>query len=671
MKMRNKSERKLGQADDRARRGPLFLLLGILSLLGSWIVGANVLDGRLVVDMLSPANDVAQAFYSSKAVWTEAQSTTLPTQAGATRVVFPLSESLGRYVRFDPGRQRIPYKIVNTYWELGAFKQEVSFGSLANLNPKENLTVSENSVTVVSPDGDPQLGVPIPSFWWRIGAIAAFVTPMGIYLLLCFALVARRRIGPEAIATGFLATVFAYFVFGAIKFGVWLPDFDDLRYVGVGPPRFNLLNDGYSWLYAVGNDSIAFVGTLFDYIVLKLTNFNFGVLRLFALTVLGCFLVIQLKIIKIILSPNAFARALGIVLMIYVLGTTTYWGTTVIAYQQFLPVFFGTWIIYLVVKASRTGLSRGGLVVVTILGILACLSYISGPLIIGAIAVAIISVRAGFYRSGNVDSFIRAAVLLGSVSVSLLALSIFLLAKVEGSLLAHNHAVASIYPTDRRFWIFFDAQFGKAIGYVGVHAAIDALIMMFLLVPFFIFILMSIIRMTGRQRNEEFDSATFVVVFAGICSIFYCTAVAFGRAGFIPINVDSGTAVMIAKARFHYWWIASLVPYFFIGWLMVYRLLASRWSTVSIVALALVLFLFLVPKSLTGWNYFAALHPEQDRVAAGAYCAVQNYESPRGKGDFFCPDITGVEVPLRQVMETMADKKLELYERMKGGDFSR
>lgn len=655
----------------RRYRLKLLALASLLFTLVSWIIAANVIHGRLVIDLISPTADVAQVFYSSRAVWSEDHSVTRPTHIGANRLSFPIARGMGAFVRFDPGANTVAYKIVKAYWEIGIFKCKVPLTSLTGLNPLEQVKHSENVTEVASSDADPQVRILAPGKFWRVKSAALFASPLIVGGLLLFTLIITGRMSPESIATYLVGFALCYFLFAMLEIGVWLPDFDDLRYIGVGPPRSSFLNGGYDWLYAVGNDSIAFVGTFLDYVTLRVTNFDFGALRLMALALLVGYLFLQLNIIKSVLKRAPFVCAIGVAAMLLSLGTTSYWGTTAIAYQQFLPVFFGTAIIYLLVNESSKRLSGKRIVLSSILSVLACLSYISGPLIIGAIAVSIIFVKARSIKEGKFDSHTILAIVLGCISTVLLVSSVLLLAKTEGPLVSHNHAVASVYPDDLRFWIFFSAQFGKAIGYLGQYTPIDALVVLFFLTPFFVAIPVCIARLKSNA-DTDFDSSLFLIVFAGTCAVLYTAAVSFGRAGFIPAGADKGLATSIAKARFHYWWIASFVPYFLVGWATMCRDFAHRHPFTARIVFVGVTVAILSPKSLVGWDYGAALRPEQDRVAAGAYCAIENSrpQLALSQRSFTCPDITGVEIPLGPVMENIRLRKLKVYEDMVDNGFA-
>ena len=110
------------------------------------------------------------------------------------------------------------------------------------------------------------------------------------------------------------------------------------------------------------------------------------------------------------------------------------------------------------------------------------LSYISGGPLLMSLGIACI-LHAKRIFNPRVDPAARAGWILFGLGVASLILQLVLVTQRQGSLLEHNHAVASVFPNDRRYWLFFLALYGRALGYDGTSVFIDAGLAALILAP--------------------------------------------------------------------------------------------------------------------------------------------------------------------------------------------
>ena len=91
------------------------------------------------------------------------------------------------------------------------------------------------------------------------------------------------------------------------------------------------------------------------------------------------------------------------------------------------------------------------------------LAYISGGVLLASLGAAAFVA----YRRHS-PTLTRTALLVLGMGVALFALQFALVTLQQGSLMEHSHRAETVFPTDRRFWIFFVALFGRALGYRGL-----------------------------------------------------------------------------------------------------------------------------------------------------------------------------------------------------------
>lgn len=606
-----------------------------LWLLASVYIGVNTLPTHLTVDLTVDAADVAQLFDSLNGQWNEAESSALPLTPGWNRVLFTLNPRLAENsVRFDPGQRVTTYHIHAISWERGWVQHAVPLQSVTDPRPLGITSLSQvgDELVLTSKDNDAQTIIPAPDWHWQL---ASLILPFGgaiVGLLLLLAVI-RRVDNPLPISAGFLLTCAVFYAFSSVYLGPRLPLYDDWRYVFPGP--FDLVDGGWQWLGVAGNDTYFLTNQIFDFILLNLSNVNFNSIRIFALALLGVQLYAQYLIVTRLAATKPYAAAVAVALGFWSLASNAYWGSTTIAYQQFLPTLFGTLIL-----AHLTG--RDGefkthysntLLVACCLG--SGLAYISGGLLLASLGMAcLLAVGICSSPAGK-----RAAVILLALGSALLVIQLLLVWRVQGSLLDHNHAVPSVYPNDQRFWLFFFALYGRALGYAGTSSLINFALTCLTLLPSVLLGVERLLRFKRRPASQPQPMLELVVLYAGIGGAAYAAAVAFGRAGFVPVTFGAFELTFVSKGRFHYWPIAAMLPYAWLGWVG----FAQRLRDTGAVALqVMTAILLLVPKSLTPLAHVTYLLHNESLAKTGAHCLVEQLSRTAADKQVACPLATGM-----------------------------
>jgi hypothetical protein len=605
-----------------------------LWLLASVYIGINTLPTHLTVDLTVDAADTAQLFDSLDGQWNEAESSASPLTPGWNRVLFTLHPRLSENgVRFDPGQRATTYRIHAISWERGWVQHAVPLEAVSDPRPPGimSLTHAGDELVLTSKDNDAQTIIPAPDWHWQLaGLILPFGAPLVGLLLL---LVAIRRVdNPVTIAGGFLLACAVFYAFSSVYLGPRMPIYDDWRYVFPGP--FNLVDGGWKWLEVAGNDTYFLTNQVFDFILLNLSNVNFNSIRIFALVLLGMQLYAQWLIVTRLAATKPYAAAVAVALGFWSLASNGYWGATTIAYQQFLPTLFGTLMLAHLTGRDGEFKARHSNAFLVACCLASGLAYISGGLLIVSLGVAcLLSVDVRNSPGGKRATSIFLA--LGSV---LLVLQLILVWRVQGSLLDHNHAVPSVYPTDRRFWLFFFALYGRALGYAGHSAWINFALTSLTLFPS---VLLGLERLLGSNRRaaaRTLPMLELAVLYAGIGGATYAASVAFGRAGFVPVDFSATDLTFVSKGRFHYWPIAAMLPYAWLGWTVVTQRLGD---TGAVALQVLTAVLLIVPKSLIPLAHVTYLLHTESLVKTGAHCALAQLSRSIDDKEVACPLFTG------------------------------
>ncbi len=624
----------------------------LLWLLGTFYFFANAGHVELHVSVETGDTDIAQTYYSFNGQWNESDSIKTTLIKGANEVVVPLPGLFaGSAVRFDPGQKPGSFLLTDMYWMVGSTRMPVDAASIINANPAASeATPVGAGLRLEARDNDPQLIVPTPSLNARIGNVAL---PMAFSLVALIAFVAAyRRVSLPVVAAGVVACCGLLFAYTCWTVGPRLPLYDDWRYVLPGDFK---LTSGWAWLGVVGNDTYFLTNQLLDFAVLRLTNLDFHALRLVAAAILLLQIALQIRIVLRTTPGRPFIGAVAVAATSASLAAGAYWsGDAAIGYQQALPTLFGTMLLGFFIHQNDAKLRA-----TAIAGILLCclasgLAYISGGVMLASLGAAAILA----YRRRS-PSLTRAGMLVFGMGVVLFAVQFALVTLHQGSLMEHSHRAETVFPTDRRFWIFFVALFGRALGYRGLFMPIDVLCAAIVLAP-------AVVIFVRELRRSSADSNTsrqwaLLALYAGFGAGTYAAIVAFGRAGFAP---DTSTAAMITsmgKARFHFWPIAAMVPYVWLGWMACLDRLPRYATAVAAVLLAIAL---VVPKSMSSFDNASRLRDIAAVERSGARCIVAHLDDMEAGRAVVCKTLTSLPINIAPTLLMLRDRHAAMYDQL-------
>jgi hypothetical protein len=611
--------------------------------LASIYFAVNTLPIRLVVDLVTDSADTAQLFYANDGRWNESASQARPLQPGWNRVIFVLPfQRIGTHVRFDPGQRATTYRILHMHWTRGGIEQVVPLDALTN--PRGDvgrMTLADGHLDLTSNDNDPQSIAPVPDWkWWVVSS--GLSLGLSLLGLLAVYVCDRLKIGLLRIAVTFLGVCALYYFAATLALGPHLPLYDDWRYFL--PGRFNLIDGGFEWLLCTTNDTYAL--TLLDFFALKLSNADFFWVRAVAVALLMLQLVIQYRVISKTENTRPAVAAIGVALGIWSLVSGAYWGGTGVAYQQALPTIFGTLLLAHLIAPDGTLRPRVSISLLVLYCVGSGLSYISGSVLILSLGVA--SLLITDWRSA-VSASRRVSWILLGFGVILLLLQLTLVTRQQGSLLEHNHAVASVYPNDIRFWLFLFSLYGRALGYTGLSPVTDMLLATLILFPAILFGIERLQALRGKSIPHTPNAVQLLTLYAGIASAAYSAIVAFGRSGFIPADSSIVDIVSLGKSRFHFWPIATMLPYVWLGWAEI----AQRFRRYATVFNATIATLMLMPKSFLAFAYSENLVAMDAIAKTGAHCVVAQLTDIEAGHPVVCVDLTGIAYDIGPVVTHM------------------
>lgn len=623
-----------------------------------WLVTAvylicNLGHTQLIVDVASNADDHVQAYYSRNAQWNEPESARSAMLAGRDEIALDIPGLiLGSVVRLDPGRRATTYHIFSVRWRLNGVDIPVPLSTIVNARPDaSDTTTSADELLVSSRDNNPQLNVPTPGL---VASIAHAHWAVGLSLMtFAFLLFAVwRRTHLPLIAAVFLATCAILYFLSCILVGPRLPLLDDWRYLLPGP--CNLIDGHWQWLTVVGNDTYFLTNQILDFVVLKATHQDFAWLRGFAATVLLLQLVSQYRLLARTANQHPAIAALAVALGIWSLAGGGYWSNAAIAYQQALPTLFGTWILIQLVDGNGQLRPNPSNRIILICCVASGLAYISGGLLIASLGAAVVLVTGR--RSDSRFAARTGGLLLGAGTLLLLT-QFTLVSAHQGSLLEHNHHSTSVYPTDHRFWLFFLALYGRALGYNGVWVPADFFLMTLTLFPAAALGCLRLRAWNSKTGPESLPAWTMLAIYAGIGSASYAAMVAFGRAGFADANTPAVAVTAMGKGRFHFWPIAAMLPYVWLGWAVLLKHIHAGRTLAS----ATIGVMLLTPKSLSllddvGWQRDLNLMARD-----GAACVVEHLPDAEAGKPVICTDLTSVPVDIGPTLLHLRDIGSRVY----------
>ncbi|MDJ0923759.1 MAG: hypothetical protein QNJ77_04280 [Acidimicrobiia bacterium] len=564
----------------------------------------RVPDVVVQMSFVSPSEDGTTLMTSSTQDWAGGAVTAMPTLIGINVATFEVPTNAGEVVRWDPGVEPGEYTVTAINFVAGEEDHHVDLASGVaspeNRDGRQSLTINpDGSITLTSVDPDPQLLVSVPD-----DAVAAesgllvVLTILGIVGAVAIAAAVWKadRWNETGFAIGFVAWLYAVFVFYVFKFASRLPFWDDWRYLrevdetGQIPISLEIVLKPF-------NDTVAATGRTIDTIVLNATGFNFLALQLVGVALFGVYVALVVILVRAIarnIAPGTTPYA--ILLVAFALPAMSYWLEPAIAYHQFLPLLFGVGILLTLRGRTRPVLRSAGVVT---MGLLAGFSYISGAVMLVAMAIAY--ALTFWRRPFDVADAKRHApgVALVAVALFTIASQLYLINRFQGSLAASSSVAASKYPWEPEFWAFYLGVAGRAVGLRSGPVLAHALIVAGLvLAP-----LVGLLLVRSRRGADSADVDGFALLFASILVPLYVAAVSFGRAGMLG-DLPFGELVAAGGARFHYWWVAALVPLVWLTWVAFLRDRADRSERqLALILLVVMTIAIAVPKSFAPWHF--------------------------------------------------------------------
>jgi hypothetical protein len=292
----------------------------------------------------------------------------------------------------------------------------------------------------------------------------------------------------------------------------------------------------------------------------------------------------------------------------------------------------------------------------SVIALIACclasgLSYISGGVLLASLGIAALVV----YRRDS-SALMRAGLLVLALGVALFVVQFALVTIQQGSLIEHSHRAETVFPTDRRFWIFFVALFGRALGYRGQFVAVDALCAVLVLAPAVVIGLRELRGSRADLNVPRFWS--LLALYAGLGAATYAAVVAFGRAGFAPDTAATSVFTSMGKTRFHFWPIAAMIPYAWLGWVAC----ADRWPRYAARAVtAAAAVLLITPKSMTALDNASRLRDIAGMEREGARCVVAHLGDLEAGRPVVCKALTSLPADIAPTLRMLRDRHAAMY----------
>lgn len=624
----------------------------LLWLLGVFYFFDNAGSIALHLSLEADNADIAQTYYSYSARWNETDSTKTTLNKGVNNIAIPLPGFfIGGVVRFDPGQKPGTFRLTNAFWTVDTRRIPIAYPSIVNSHTEASeITSSDTDLRLVARDTDPQLIVPTPPLMERTGNVA-LALGFSFVALLALIVAAIRRVPLPTIAAGIIASCCLLYFYTGASVGPRLPLYDDWRYVL--PGGFSLI-DGWAWLRVVGNDTYFLTNQLFDFAVLKLTNVDFFVLRLAAVALLLLQIGLQIRILLRTTLGRPFVGAVAIAATIASLAAGAYWSDATIAYQQALPTLFGTMLLGFFLRADDAKLSTPTIVAIIVCCLASGLAYISGGVLLASLGAAafVVYVR----RS---PALTRAGLLIFGLGVILFVVQFALVTLQQGSLLEHSHRAETVFPTDRRFWIFFVALFGRALGYKGLFLSVDILCAVVVLAPTAVLALRLLRGSSQHENVPRFWS--LLALYAGIGTVTYAAIVAFGRAGFAPDTAATSLITSMGKGRFHFWPISAMLPYVWLGCVACLDRWPRRYARLVAAGVAVLL---VVPKSAALLDNASRQRDTASMEREGARCIVAHLDDIASGRPVVCKSLTSLPINLAPTLIMLRDRHTALYARL-------
>lgn len=573
---------------------------------------------QLLVSLVSEGG-YAQVFYSADQAWSEAGSVREVVLPGERTVRFGLPLRLPAKLRLDPSEKAGTLQLNRVRFKYLFFRADVPLSSIEAVN-NVAVAVDQESLQVSASGSDPQLRVSVP--YWLI--FSGFAFGLLTTLLLAWGMMCLwPRQNGLWLGLAWCSVVVAF------GLAVWFPFInapitpflDDWRYFM--PGAYSLVDGGWQWLAIASNDTYFLTGQLIDWVVITVTGGSLEALRLIGLTLLALFLAFAITLAIRVCGYFAPVAVAGLAIAV---GGNSYWGAQLIAYHQFLPVLF--LFVVLHYGEGRVGVWKGlalGLLVVA-----AGLSYISGPILFLAAALAYLLVYPDVLRWPQRRALFWLILLF---ALATMVVQLVLVVGAQGSLLDRNHATATVYPSSINYWLYLAGLFGAGLGVRGTALSLDLLALLLSAVLGLTFLLFRH-RHVDNEKTLSWERFVGLALFGG--SFAYAAIVTSGRAGFVPDYAGASDVAGFAKIRFHYWWLAAMLP---ISWAVALNIIATRWGFFKKGVPALVLVLLMVKVvHVNVWDP-RANQRKVEWERAGIQCLREELAAAAGRVPIDCPSV--------------------------------
>ncbi len=337
-----------------------------------------------------------------------------------------------------------------------------------------------------------------------------------------------------------------------LRFGLDLPFVDDWR--GYHSGRMHSLD--FDYLFHPVNDTLTPVGFALDALAQRYLDGNSIAYQFLSMIlVLGGLLLLQWKLLLMTLNDRFFA-SICFSFTLLMLQPDSYWGQQNMAYHQALPILFLFAAFYILLHTSIKIYFR--IPAITLLGILASLSYISGAFATLVAGLGLIL----FYMVARKQSFMH-RYMEGGLLLSLvgLVLTLYQFNQSVPGFTTHRSDAPMAFPNSLDYWMFLFGKIGRAL-FLSQNNLEWSL---FVVIVFILAIIGFLVGFYYRLiKFADYSRFNFWLIFS-LISFFvfiYLLIIAAGRANLRPSYVSESLDVFsFGFNRFHFFWVTVLVPW--------------------------------------------------------------------------------------------------------------
>lgn len=310
------------------------------------------------------------------------------------------------------------------------------------------------------------------------------------------------------------------------------------------------------FLTSGGNDTIFLSGKFLDYLLFRIFDLPQHIIQLVTFSSIIITITVASAALLLKLLPRTIAL-IAIGFFPLALVSPSYWGAQSIAYHQAIPLAA----LFLIFFTAASRLQSGGrLIALLLLSLFGSFAYISGAtgIFAAGLVFTVWSLRFKRVTPGLFKSGLTVAV--GALPAVLMNAHYFLILR-NGSV---HDGIQPSTPWTVEFWGFVTGLVGEAILPVveGPTFALLSMISFGLWIASLLACLYIFVRKPEHLTEKQLLFVAFYTALSGAV-LGYSMMAAFGRASLQAPNGGFFAAMDGARLRFHYWWIAILVPWLF------------------------------------------------------------------------------------------------------------